>query len=157
MSDNWKNKLQEYCQKNYIDFPEYIFTETPNLGVGARWNCNVSVYINGKHIDFTSPSYPTKTEAQQVAAHEVLKKINNKPAFVPPVKKSTIQRKKEGEHIIDILTPAKELLNKFKVTPKLEYSVKIKLSDGTKVESKYYESLDVALVDILNKGLKLES
>jgi len=74
----WKNKLQEYCQKNALKLPQY---KEQDLGLEAlplRWNSTCILTLGpGNEITATSetPS-ASKREAEQKAARRVYQKLH---------------------------------------------------------------------------------
>jgi hypothetical protein len=71
MSLNFKNTLQEYCQKNKLQLPHYTSTSIGNSHC-LQWSCTVSV----SDVKFTTGKlHSSKKQAEQEAAENACNKL----------------------------------------------------------------------------------
>lgn len=89
---SYKNKLQELCQKEDIEFPVYKSKST-GLQHEIKWESIVTVVWNKKKVSCKAPAcVTTKIKSQNKAAYLMLKLIKKKRVTKKPVKKVIVKK-----------------------------------------------------------------
>jgi len=90
MNNNWKNELQEYCQKKGVRLPEYDFS-SKGADHLKKFIVTVIVTIDTQTLKFTGDWFNKKKEAEQDAARKALEYYKPKVGLPDHTGSSSLQ------------------------------------------------------------------
>lgn len=96
---NYKNRLQEYCQKHRIALPVYNSYLLQNNEGGFK--CNASIIYEDGRIRGESGIFPTKKESEKDAAKHILNLLEeHKNRKIQIISSQTPKSKKHDFHVV---------------------------------------------------------